>query len=120
MNLTDKQINLLNRQKVVVLATSSRAGRPHAIFVEVNRVNDDKIIITDNLMTATKKNFLENKQVTILAFNQDYSYCLKIFGEAGYYTRGEYFDFVKNLETNKNYSPKGAVIITVREINELK
>jgi predicted pyridoxine 5'-phosphate oxidase superfamily flavin-nucleotide-binding protein len=120
MKLTEKQIDLLKRRKIVVLATSSLEGEPQAILVEVNQVKDDKIIITDNEMETTRKNLLENNKVALLAFEEDYSYCLKILGEAEYCIKGEYFDFVKNLETNKRRSPKGAVVITVKEVIEFK
>lgn len=71
-------------------------------------------------METTRKNLLENKQIAILAFEEDYSYCLKILGEAEYYTKGEYFDLVKKLEANKDFSPKGAVVITIKDISEFK
>ena len=116
MKLTEKQLDLLNRRKIVVLATSNLENKPRAIFVEVNQVKDDKIIITDNEMKTTRKNLLENKNVFILAFEEDYHYGLKILGEVEYHTEGEYFDFVKNLETNKDFSPKGAIAITIKEI----
>lgn len=120
MKLAEKQIDLLKRRKIVVLATSSLKGEPQAIIVEANQVKDDKIIITDNEMETTRKNLLENNKVALLAFEEDYSYCLKILGEAEYCTKGEYFDFVKNLETNESRSPKGAVVITVKETIEFE
>lgn len=120
MRLTKKQSELLNRRNIVVLATSSLQDKPRAIFVEVNKTNGDQIIIADNEMVVTKKNLLENKQVTLLAFEEDYSYCLKILGEAEYYTNGKYFGFVKNLEANKDQSPKGAVVIKIKEVIEFK
>lgn len=120
MNLTTKQCNLLERQQVVVLATASLAGVPRAIFVEINQAAEDQIIITDNEMGRTRKNLLENPCVFLLAFEEDYSYCLKISGEAQYVTRGKYFDFVKGLESNKDYSPKGAVVVRIREVVELR
>ena len=118
MKLTKKQIDLLNRRKIVVLATSNLKAKPRAIFVEVNRAKDNQIIITDNEMKTTRRNLLENNQAALLAFEKDFSYCLKISGKAKYYKSGKYFDFVKNLETNKNYSPKGAIVITIKEILE--
>lgn len=108
----------MNRRKIVVLATSDLKAKPRAIFVEVNQAKDDQIIITDNEMATTRQNLLENKQVAILAFEEDYSYCHKILGEAEYYTEGEHFDFVKNLETNKDFSPKGAVVVKIKEVIE--
>ena len=120
MQLTKKQIDLLNRRKNVVLTTASLQGKPRSIFVEVNQVKDDKIVITDNVMVTTRKNLLENKQVALLVFEEDYSYCLEISGRAEYHTTGGYFDFVRGLETNKNYSPKGAVVVIVEEVIEVK
>ncbi len=119
MILTQKQIDLLSKQTIVVLATAGASAKPRAIFVEVNRAGRDKLIITDNEMEITRKNILENKKVFVLAFEQDYSYCLKIEGEAEYYTEGEWFDFVSNLEENKKYHPKAAVVITVKNISEV-
>ena len=120
MQLTEKQSELLIRQKIVVLATSSKEGTPRAIFVEVNRAENDKIIITDNEMKSTRDNFLENKNIFLLAFENDYSYCLKIKGVAEYHTKGEYFEFVKSSDFNKDRSPRGALVVNIEEIREFK
>lgn len=120
MKLTKKQIGLLNRRKIVVLATADLKAKPRAIFVEINKAGDDNIIITDNEMIMTRKNLLENRQVAILAFEKDFSYCLKILGKARYYTKGKYFNFVRKLEANKNRRPKGAVVISIKDIIKLK
>ena len=118
MQLTPKQLDLINKKKVVVLATADKRSKPRAILVEVNKAEADKLIITDNEMKITKKNILENNQVFVLAFAEDYSYCLKIEGEAEYHTKGKWFDFVSGLEENKKYHPKGAIVITVKSIKE--
>ena len=118
MSLTKEQIKLLTDNNVIVLATSDLENNPRAIFVEINKVEPDKIIITDNQMDRTKNNLLENRKVFIVAFKKDYSYGLKISGEAEYHTEGNYLDFVKNLETNKKFSPKGAIVINIKEIRE--
>jgi len=62
MKLTNKQIDFLNQNKVVVLGTSDKKAKPRCIFVETNLVYFDKIIITDNEMKITRKNILENPQ----------------------------------------------------------
>lgn len=118
MGLTSKQSNLLNKQSIAVLATSDGAGRPRAIFVEVNKIEGDKIIITDNEMKVTKENLLKNENAFLLAFEEDYHYCLKIEGKANYYTEGKYFELVNNLEENEDFSPKGAIVVTVEEVSE--
>ncbi|MDD3032905.1 MAG: pyridoxamine 5'-phosphate oxidase family protein, partial [Candidatus Pacebacteria bacterium] len=116
MNFTEKQKDLLFRRPFVVLATSSLYNDPRAIIVEVDKAEDGKLIITDNQMVKTRENILENKNVFLLAFEEDYSYCLKIKGSAKYFTEGEHLDFVKSLETNEGYSPKGVIIVDVEEV----
>ena len=118
MKLTDKQLDILVRNKIVILSTSSIDRKPRAIFVELNKVEDDKIIIANNQMETTSKNLIENKNVFVLVFEKDYHYGLKISGEAQYQTEGEYFDLVSGLETNKDYSPKGAIVVTIKDVIE--
>jgi uncharacterized pyridoxamine 5'-phosphate oxidase family protein len=118
MDLTRKQINLLKKNNLVVLATADISGRPRAIFVEVNGLDKGKIVITDNQMRKTKSNLLKNKAVFLLIFAKDYSYGLKLSGKAEYHSTGGYFNFVRGLAANKGYSPKGAVVITVDKVVE--
>lgn len=118
MELTEKQLELLSRRNLVILATANHNAEPRAIIVEANKAEKDKIIITDNQMGITRDNLLSNKHVFLLAYEEDYHYCLKISGDTEYFASGEYFDFVRNLETNKNYLPKGVVVVTINEIIE--
>lgn len=118
MILTEKQIGMLDKDNTVVLATSSLNCQPNAVFVEVNRIKDDEIIITDNHFDLTLKNLFENPKVEILVYQEDYEYHFKIYGEAKYYSEGEYLEFVKSLESNKDFSPKGALVIKIKEIRE--
>ncbi len=118
--LTQKQIDLINRRNVVVLATSDIKGKPRSTFVVVNKIENNQIIITDNEMGRMRDNLLVNNEVALLAFEADYSYCLKIARKAKYYTTGDYFDYVKLLDANKNQKPKGAIVITPEEIIEFK
>lgn len=118
MQLTDKQIDLINRQKLAVLSTANLGNEPRAVFVEINKTNGDELVITDNHMEITKNNILENKNVFVLVGNDDLKWGVKISGEAKYYNSGEYFDMVKSLATNKYYQPKGAVVIKIVKINE--
>mgnify|MGYP003966598591 CR=1 FL=1 len=48
MKLSKKQISLLKKRKIVVLSSADLKGKPRSIFVEVNKVSSDEIIITDN------------------------------------------------------------------------
>jgi len=120
MRLTNKQIDFLNQNKIIILGTADRNAKPRCILVETNLVYFDKIIVTDNEMKITRKNILQNPQVFVLSFKKDYSYCLKISGSAEYHKKGPYFDTVRNLKENKNYKPKGAIVIIPEKIVESK
>lgn len=41
-------------------------------------------------------------------------------GIADYYTNGEYFDLDIQLFKNKNTNPLGAIVVTVKNIEEIK
>ena len=118
MEISEKQKDLLSRRPFVVLATSSLKNNPRAIIAEVDKVEGNQLILTDNQMIKTRENLLENKNVFILAFEEDYSYCLKIKGVAEYFIEGEHLDFVKSLETNNGFSSKGVIVVTVEEVVE--
>ena len=120
MKLTKKQIDLLNRRKIVAFATADLKAKPRIIFVEVNQAKDNQIVITDSEMKITKKNLLENNKVALLAFEKDYSYCLKILGKAKSYKKGKWLNYVKNLKANKEFPAKGAIIIKVEKIIKSK
>jgi len=120
MKLTKKQIDLLNRRKIVAFATADLKAKPRIIFVEVNQAKDNQIVITDSEMKITKKNLLENNKVALLAFEKDYSYCLKILGKAKYYKNGKWLNYVKKLKENKGLPAKGAIVVKVEKIIESK
>lgn len=120
MKLTEKQLDLLNRRNLAILATTDLDFQPRAIIIEVNKVEGDRLVITDNEMGITRNNILANKKVSILVFESDYSYCLKLIGEAEYYSCGNYFDYVIGLQANKGRLPKGAVVVKINGIFEFK
>lgn len=120
MELNQKQLELLARRNLVVLATTDKDCQPRAIIVEANKAEKDRLIITSNQMATSEKNILANKKVFVLAYEEDYHYGIKITGEAEYLSSGEYFDYVKGLETNKNYTPKAAVVISIKNIEEFE
>ncbi len=120
MELSVNQKELLLRRKFVVLATADLNANPRAIIVELNKAEGDELIITDNEMDISRNNLLDNGKVFVLAFEENYSFGLKISGKAEYYREGDYFDFVKKLETNKNQTPNGAIVIKIDSIIEFK
>ncbi len=103
--------------KIVAFSTVTKDGKPHSIAVEINKVIDNNIIITNNQMNVTPINLKGNSNVSILSWDNEKGF--RIEGKGEYYENGGWFDFVKKLPENKNYTPRGAIIIKVKRIIEL-
>lgn len=101
----------------ISLASVTSDNKPYAIAAEINKVEDDKIVITNNFMKTTIENIKNNPNVSLVLIEGENGW--KINGKAKYYDSGKWLNFVKSLETNKRYSPKGAIVINVEEVKEL-
>lgn len=111
-------IKKLIEKKAVALATINYDnGKPHNIAMEINKVDGDKIIMTDNHMDKSLKNIKNNPKVSIVFWNDEVGF--RIDGTADYDSDNKWFEFVKDLKENRGYSPKGALIIKVNEIKAL-
>lgn len=114
--LTEKQLEFLKNQKYAVFTTSNLSLQPHSIFVEINKIENNSIIITDNFMNTSVENIKGNKKVFILAFKENYEHILSITGEAIYHNSGELMEYVK--KENEGFNPKGAIEIKITNIEE--
>lgn len=101
-------------------ATVNSDNTPNVIGVAfVKVVSDNKLLITDNYMSATVENIQKNNQVCLAVWNKDWNGC-KILGTAEYFTSGEWKTYVGDMEENKGLSAKGAILITISQIIDLK
>jgi len=105
------------KNKIVALASVTQENKPHTIAVEVNEVEVNKIIITDNQMKNTPKYIKKNPNVSLVFWEKDKGW--RINGKAEYFDSGKWVEFVKGLKENKKYSPKGAIIVNIEEVKEL-
>jgi uncharacterized pyridoxamine 5'-phosphate oxidase family protein len=112
MKINDLKIE----NKIVVLATASN-NKPHAIAVEVNKIVDNKIIITNNQMKNTPMNIKSNPHVSLVFWDKNDGW--RIDGNAEYFNSGKWLDFVKKLPENKNYNPRGTIVIEIEEVTKL-
>ena len=118
MNLF-KNKELINNRPMHI-ATVSNSNKPNlAIVADVKVIAEDKIIIAHNEMINTPKNILDNKDVVLTAFDENWE-GIRISGKAEYYTNGEYFDLVVKLFKNENTNPKGVIVVTVTSVDEIK
>ena len=119
MQLSALQEDFIRQHSLVVLSTVTPNNAPWSIIVEVNKVDGDTLIITDNQMETTQDNIKINPKVCIIVTNiKDYSY-MKIDGVVRYYESGEYFDYVKNLPWNIWYTPKWVLAVKIENIKEV-
>ncbi len=125
MNLFE--YNDLINNKPIHIATVNKENNPNlSVASDVRIIAENKIIISVNEMNNTQKNIEYNPNVVVTAFNEDWI-GLRMFGKAKFYDEGEYYDFCKNTFFSNNEitpfgatKPKGAIVITMDRIEELK
>ncbi len=120
MTLTTDQEKLIEGNNIIVLATADQYGQPRAVFMGYPKCINHRIVLVDNFMNITKRNIVENPLVSILAYNKDYSVCLKISGKASYHTDSSHLEWAKGLEENKDLNPKGVVEVIIDNVEESK
>jgi len=106
---------------MVAIATVNKEGKPHNIVVEVNKIKDGRVIVTNNYMKSTVENIKNNPNVSLVFWygKEGAEKGYRIDGRAEYFDSGEWLDFVKGLKENKGYPAKGAIVIEVNEVKEL-
>ena len=104
----------------VAFASVDKNNKPNVIGVAYIKVIDGKnVLITDNYMNKTKENLTTNNNVCLAIWDKKWK-GIKIIGKAKYYTEGKYLNLVKELKENKGLPSKGAILIKVSKLIELK
>lgn len=99
------------------IATVSKKGMPNlAVASDISVINQTQLIISHNEMINTPQNILANKNVVITVFDKDWS-GIRLFGEAEYYINGKYMELCNNLFKNSTNTPKGVIVVNVKNLN---
>lgn len=107
--------NALKEGQELVLATSSKNGKPHAIVVVSQGFVDKKLLLNVVVMKTTLENIKANNKVSIITkFDGKY---YRIEGDATFYTSGKYFDTA--IKREKEFTIKGALVIDILEVYSL-
>ncbi len=125
MNLLDYKDLIDN--KPTHIATVNRDNKPNlAVASNIRVLDKNKLVISINEMNNTHKNIEYNDNVVLTVFNDKWV-GLRMFGNGKFYESGEYYDFCfKTFFPNGKVSPcgatkpKGALVITINEIEEYK
>ncbi|GHS96906.1 hypothetical protein FACS189421_02780 [Bacteroidia bacterium] len=123
MNLTQPQIDFINQVEFGILATTSGAGLPRAIFAAPMDVFPDRIVISDCKMRQTRDNILENPNVQLLFFDEpDKDRCLRVDGVAQYNADDAAIAEMQAREAAAEYSArsKGIIEIAITNVQDVQ
>jgi uncharacterized pyridoxamine 5'-phosphate oxidase family protein len=116
MKLTPEQIDFIKNNERIIFATASKAGTPRASVVIPSHVEENRIIISDVQMGASKKNILENNQAFVSSYKDDTQ--IKVSGTAEYKDSGKLFGDIKQFEESRDVDIKGIIVIDIKEIEQ--
>jgi uncharacterized pyridoxamine 5'-phosphate oxidase family protein len=103
-------------------ATVSKNGKPHNIAVAYVKVVEDKIVISNSHIKKSVKNLKKNNNVSLVVWNKEWEKaCVgyEFVGKAKNYTKGKWFEYVRNLPDNKGYKIVSAIVVKVTKIKKL-
>lgn len=119
MKINKRQKELLETEAVAV-ATINPDGSPNVIAIGYAKVvSPVTVVITDNYMRLTNKNIERDPRVCLAVWTKDWKEGYKFVGKAKYSTAGKWAKFVKDIEENKGYAAKTAVVVKVEKIYKL-
>jgi len=118
MQLSQNQIDFINNNEWLIVATNDIASWPRAAVVIPSRVEPGRIILSDVQMEQTNKNIRSNPKVFISSYDKDMNKALKITGIAEYITNGALFDEICEFEATRNVDIKAIIVVSINNIFE--
>ena len=119
MNIPQHVKDVISGQKVYVLSTASRDGKPNTIYLTFLMVHDDEhVLIADNKFFKTERNLRENPIISFLVMDEKNRKAYQLKGRAELHTEGGLFqETVRWVKERKpDLVPKAAVLMKVEEI----
>ena len=112
---------VINKQELHILSTSSKEGTPNIVYLKFLKVyNDEQILIANNKFFKTEKNLLENPKISFVVLDKENRKAYQIKGTAEFHKEDQIFkDTVKWVTDKKLASttyPKSGIILNVKEI----
>ncbi|MBP3581871.1 MAG: pyridoxamine 5'-phosphate oxidase family protein [Clostridia bacterium] len=107
--------NILEKNPMVISSVSEDL-LPNACLVSDYFILDDKtIVISNNEMVKTPDNVKQNSNVCLLCFDSSYE-GLRLTGKANYIESGKIYELVIQKFKNENTNPKGAITISIAQV----
>ncbi|MDK2821621.1 MAG: uncharacterized protein PWP31_1586 [Clostridia bacterium] len=117
--LTEEIKGLIDKQKVITVATASKDGLPNVVPMSFVKVyDDDNLLIVDNFMNKTRDNLENNPNMAICVWDTEKKKSYQIKGNVSIHTSGTVFDAAVSWvkEVNPKLQPKSAVLLRVDKI----
>ena len=123
----DNKTNLLNKVELTNyvnliennpchIATINQNSTPNlSVASDIKVLDDETILISNNEMIHTPDNIIINHNVVLTSFSDKWA-GLRLTGIASYHTQGEYFDICNKYFNNETATPKGAIIVKVKQV----
>ncbi len=113
-----KYVNLIENNPCHI-ATINKDNIPNlCVASDVKVLDDETILISNNEMIHTPDNIIVNHSVVLTSFNDKWA-GLRLTGKASYYTHGKYFDICNKLFNNETATPKGVIIVKVKQVEAI-
>lgn len=119
MRIPEEAKRLMEKEKVIALATSSKDAIPNVVFMlQYWWYQPDMLVIGDVFMHATRRNVQENGCASFCMWDEETDKSYKFKGTAAYEASGEVYEFANAIlhkkKPDKNF--KGVVVIKVTEV----
>ena len=112
---------IINKQEVHILSTSTREGTPNIIYLKFLKVyNGEQILIANNKFSKTEKNLLENPKISFVVLDKENEKSYQIKGTVKFHKDDRIFkdtlEWVENERSSPTTHPKSGIILNVEEI----
>jgi len=118
MNLSQKQIDFINDNEWLIIATADMSGQPRACVVIPSRVEAGRLILSDVQMGKTNKNIQSNPKIFISSYDKGMNKALKLTGIAEYIAAGALFDEIRAFEATRNVDVKAIITVSINGAEE--
>ncbi len=112
---------IINKQELHVLSTSTKEGTPNIIYLKFLKVyNNEQIIIANNKFFKTEKNFLENPKISFVVLDKENKKSYQIKGTGELHKDDQIFEetvkWVEDKRSSPTTYPKSGILLNVTEI----
>lgn len=104
---------IFSKWKELVISTSSLKWEPHSVIAISIWIIWERLVIANCQMKKTVENLKNNPQVSIISWYFRLKWEVKIFDE------WKYFEICEKENTWTWYTPKNAIVVTIKEVINL-